>query len=432
MIETIEKNIETEIAILKEVSYFSKKADSASREDKEMIEKVLGSLVESFRILNNSIPELLRGISLAKKLPNGNMKSDLEKITIERNNSLVEVVLSSKDKGNFLKELSISESYIRKLRKREKESEEKFEEFKGSRGYVKFANRFFFKMATKWTEKDYFKSLVLDLRKANIDVLFKSYVAMIFMTTFISFFLGVFIFVFLVFFDLQFIYPFVKIQQGNYFREALQLFWIPIVLPLLSFFSLYYYPTSERKAIGKKVDKELPFAVIHMSAISGSGIEPSEIFKIIGLNREYVYLRREIRKVINQINLYGYDLVSALNNASKTSPSENLAELFSGLSTTITSGADLSEFFEKRSENLLLNYRLEREKYTKLVETFLDIYISLVIAAPMIFLLLLVLMVVSGITLGFSSTQLSLIAISGIALLNFIFIAFLQIKQPSY
>ena len=135
---------------------------------------------------------------------------------------------------------------------------------------------------------------------------------------------------------------------------------------------------------------------------------------------------------MNQINLYGYDLVTSLNNAAKTSPSEKLSELFSGLSVTITSGSDISEFLEKRSESLLLSYRLEREKYTKLVETFLDIYISLVIAAPMIFLLLLVLMTYSGISIGFGSGQLSLMSIAGIALLNVFFLIFLQIKQPVY
>ena len=169
-----------------------------------------------------------------------------------------------------------------------------------------------------------------------------------------------------------------------------------------------------------------------MSAISGSGIEPSAIFRIIGLNREYPYLRKEIRKILNQINLYGYDLITALNNASKTAPSENLVELFSGLSTTISSGANLSDFFEKRSEGLLLTYRLEREKYTKVVETFLDIYISIVIAAPMIFLLLLVMISISGIQVGLSSSQLGIVSVLGIGVLNLFFIMFLQLRQPGY
>ncbi|MEK7124018.1 MAG: type II secretion system F family protein, partial [Patescibacteria group bacterium] len=59
-------------------------------------------------------------------------------------------------------------------------------------------------------------------------------------------------------------------------------------------------------------------------------------------------------------------------NVSKTTPSTKLSELFSGLSTTITSGGNLGEFFAKRADSLLVTYRLEREKYTKIAETFIN------------------------------------------------------------
>jgi len=102
--------------------------------------------------------------------------------------------------------------------------------------------------------------------------------------------------------------------------------WIPFVFPVVVYLLLYYYPSTERNSLAKKIEQELPFAVIHMSAISGSGIAPAEIFKIIGLSKEYPYLRKEVRKVLNQINIYGYDLVTSLNNVSKTTPSSRLTE----------------------------------------------------------------------------------------------------------
>ena len=169
-----------------------------------------------------------------------------------------------------------------------------------------------------------------------------------------------------------------------------------------------------------------------MSAISGSGIEPSEIFKIIGFSKEYPYLRREIRKVLNQINLYGYDLLTALTNVSKSSPSAKLSELFSGLATTIGSGGGLQNYFEKRAESLLIDYRLEREKYTKVAETFMDIYISVVIAAPMILMLLLVMMSITGFQSGFTPQQITLLIIGVIAIINTLFLVFLEAKQPTY
>ena len=72
-----------------------------------------------------------------------------------------------------------------------------------------------------------------------------------------------------------------------------------------------------------------------MAAISGSMIEPSKIFSIIISTEEYPYLTREFTKLINEINVYGYDLVSALRNNATNSPSKKLAELFNGIAMQI-------------------------------------------------------------------------------------------------
>jgi len=439
MIDELKKNVDTQIEMLKEISNYSRRIEYAeAMQERRLLQEAVNSLRRSMAMINKSLPDLLRDISIGKPFPSraapGKRKDyrRLERIEYRGASRNLIVVLSRDDKERLLKELSISEKLIKKIKKRDTKKEEKYTEFKASRGYLKQANKLFLESADKWTNKGYFNSLSIGLRKANVDILFKSYIAMIFLTTVLSIIVSIFLMIFLLFIEVSATWPFFSLYAGSYLIRLFQLIWIPIAIPVLTFLALYFYPSTEQKSIGKRIDQELPFAVIHMSAISGSGIAPSEIFKIIGLSKEYVYLRKEIRKVLNQINLYGYDLVTALNNASKSSPSEKLSDLFSGLSTTITSGADLTEFLEKRSGSLLLSYRLEREQYTKLVETFLDIYISIVIAAPMIFLLLIIMMMVSGIEVGLSSAQVSLLAVFGIAVLNVVFLVILQMKQPSY
>jgi len=111
--------------------------------------------------------------------------------------------------------------------------------------------------------------------------------------------------------------------------------------------------------------------------------------------------------------------------------SKKLAELFNGLATTINSGGDLTKFFEERSNSLLFDYNLEKEKNTKLAETFMDIYISVVIAAPMILMLLLMMMRISGLGVPFSTGAITLMMITGVSFINLIFLTFLHIKQPT-
>ena len=136
---------------------------------------------------------------------------------------------------------------------------------------------------------------------------------------------------------------------------------------------------------------------------------------------------------MNYINFYGYDLVSALRLASKHSPSERLGMLFNGLATTIRSGGELTEFLKKHADSLLFDYRLEREKYTKIAETFMDIYISILIAAPMILMILFILLSLTGYGSGFMTPALLSIAIiSIISVLNVGFLLFLNVKQPKF
>jgi len=329
----------------------------------------------------------------------------------------------------YFKELDINERLVKKLKKREAAGEEQVEEFKKSRGYLRFSNKLFLQTASKMIKKGYFGNLPSELRRSNLEMLFETYVAMMLFTVAISFVVSIFLVVFLLFFNLKFAFPFVDMFQGDIMLRLAKLILLPILIPVATFAALYYYPTTEKGSISKRIDEELPFAVIHMSSISGSGIAPTEIFRIIGLSRDYPFLRKEIRKILNQINIYGYDLVTALNNVSKSTSNPKLAELLGGLSTTINSGGSLTDFFQKRSETLLINYKLEKEKSIKTAETFMDIYISVVIAAPMILMLMLVMISVSGIQIGFTPQQLSYITMGGVALVNVIFLGYLQTKQ---
>ena len=210
----------------------------------------------------------------------------------------------------------------------------------------------------------------------------------------------------------------------------MKVFWILFVIPIGTFLIMYFYPSLEKKSIEKQIDQELPFATINMSAISGSMLEPSKIFTIIIKTKEYPYLEKEFTKLINEINIYGYDLVTALRSIALNNPSKKLADLFNSLATTITSGGDLSEFFDKRSQSLLFEHKLEREKYTKTAETFMDIYISVVIAAPMILMLLLIMMKISGLGISVSSSMITLIMVLGVSIVNIVFLAFLHLRQP--
>lgn len=382
---------------------------------------------------NDKIPEVLEKINLKKALNvsgneemiNGIIKSDKKKK--RRRENIFDII----EKNRKLKQFRITElekRVIKRINKSKKEEVRKKE--RKPNIYAGIASRIFSNVSGVLIKDKNFNTVVRDLLKTNLKFIPTIYISMMLLSTLISLGVALIIFLFLLFFKITATPPFISFA-GDLMIRFLSLFWILFVIPIITFISLYFYPSMERKSLEMNIDQELPFATINMSAIAASRIEPTNIFGIIVSTGEYPNLKKQFVKVINEINIYGHDLVYALRSSISSCPSKKLAELYSGLATNITSGGDLAAFFEKRSQTLLLDYRLQREKSTKSAETFIDIYISIVIAAPMILMLLLTMIQVSGLGVSLSPSLISLIMVLGVTLINVGFLIFLRLRQPT-
>lgn len=255
-----------------------------------------------------------------------------------------------------------------------------------------------------------------NLRKANIGVLLQTYLSIMIFFTLFSFILSILVYVIL--FSLNII--------------SITYVWTILIPPLLSFGLFYSYPSSEASAIQKKISNELPFATIHMAAIAGSDMGPTQIFQIIAVSKEYSAIGKELKKVLTQVNIYGYDLLTSLINVAKTISNKKLSELLLGLATNISSGGSLKTYLEKKAETYLIDYKLEGKKYIDMAGTFMDIYISILIAAPLIMMLMFVIMSVADLNMGgMSLNSLLFLTVGIVVVLNIVFIFVLNLKQPA-
>ncbi len=429
MINQLKKNIESGITIIRELNKFYDEYEKSDIDEKKIYFKILNSLINRISLLNNEIPEILNDISPIKKLNPEQNKPKISKPSIKKE---IDFLISEKGKEEFLKELNINEQLIKKIKEKQLKKSENAVELKTSNNYGKISNKIFLSLSQKLIDKGYFENLRLEVKKSNINILSTTYLSMMFFSVMIAFFTGILLIGLLTFFKISLVELSFSFYEGGYLMRLLKLSWLPLAIPLITGILVYNYPSAEKKAIGNKIDQELPFVVIHMGSISGSGIDPIEIFRIIAMSEEYEFAGQEFRKILNQINIYGYDLSSVLRNVSLSTPSQKLSELLNGLGVTISSGGDISKFFEKRADTLLLDYRLEREKATKSAETFMDLYISVVIATPMILLMLLVVIAVAKVQTGFNANQLTITIIGVVAIVNILFLSFLHLKQPVY
>jgi len=407
------------------------------RGERAVISGKIEKLKNDIKKRNEEILDKLKEINLPNKLENIKNKYHSKK-EISLMEEMYELREDDSLKSEGGKTYSMKELFVEGLEKetlkRLRESKKKIEridrsELKGKSKYSETASKVFSKFSKKLLGRESFQKLEKDLIKANLDYSPTGYISLILFTTLLSFIVGGFIFLFFLFFNIEATVPFLTRTLDTLNVRLLKVFWILFVAPIGTFFMMFIYPSLEKKAAEFKIDLELPFATIHMAAIAGSMINPIKIFEILIMTKEYKALEKEFTKLLNEINIYGSDFVNALKNTANNTPSKNLAELLNGLATTINSGGDLPNFFEKRSETLLFDYRLQREKAAKASETFMDIYISLVIAAPMILMLLLMMMKISGLGLGASVGTITMVMILGVTVINIIFLAFLHLKK---
>lgn len=194
----------------------------------------------------------------------------------------------------------------------------------------------------------------------------------------------------------------------------------------------YAYPFLKIKERRKSITTNLPFAINHLSSVAASGVPPTKMFELISLSSEYGEVAVEIRKIVDFISIFGYDLLTAVKAVSSATPSPALKEFLEGMVSTIETGGDLDSYLKQKTEETTLTYQLERQRYNESVSTYSDVYTGLLIAAPLFFIASLTMVNLLGGTIGGMgvNTLMAVATYLAIPLLNIGFILFLQLNQP--
>jgi flagellar protein FlaJ len=289
---------------------------------------------------------------------------------------------------------------------------EKFEFLK------KLSIRLFGKISDKFSNS--FISLKESLITANARVLFRTYLSIAFLFSFI-----IFIFSFLL-----------TLITSIYLRLSIifalfGLVVVPSFFAFLTFFLIFIYPFSITQSRKRDIEANLPFALTHMAAISESGAPPLTIFKILSQFSEYGEISKEAGEITRNVEVFGLDEISALRNNAEKSPSSDFKDVLEGIITTIQSGGSLKSYLIEESEKAMFEYAVRREEYNQVLSTYADIYTALLIAAPMIFIVVLAaLNIMGGNLFGFTIQELMVLGTVALVALNSIFLAFLCLTQP--
>ena len=405
---------------LKKASDEEKKRLLKGKDEKEFYDAYFSNLksgLDRIENLNEEIENLLKV---------GEGKKEII-IPVKEKKRKFKQFLSKKEREGYLRDINIEEYLLKKFIKKPEPKEvtvkeEKFTIYK-STSYSKLANSFCEFLSLYFIKRypNFFKKLYTSLKISGMKYLSKTYVSIMFFTSFLVAFLS-----------LVFSVSMHYVMGVNLIISAIRSVAISFVAFIVTFAIVYFYPSSVAGAKRKKIKADLPFVIIHMAAVAGSGAQPISMFNLVLSSGEYKGLEDEIKKIINYVNLYGYDLSTALKQVALTTPSPEFKELLTGITATIESGGDLKAYLKGKADDAVNTYKMERKKYVQSLSAYSDIYTGVLIAAPLLFMVTLAIINILGGRIGpFSVKMLSNIGVYGaIPLMNILFLVFLGLIQP--
>lgn len=234
--------------------------------------------------------------------------------------------------------------------------------------------------------------------------------------------------------------PSVSIQIYNVFNIHIPSYYVPaldrLTFSILVFILLFAittfvanrlmlgYPSIKKSARVIKINMSIHNAVSYMYAMRRGGAEMLDIFRSLSDNSAvYGEVAMEFRQVLRDADYFGYDLISALDNLSMTTPSDKLKDFVEDLVSVLGSGGNVSSYLEGRVRLYQEEARFEQLQFLSTLQLIAESYVTVFVAGP---LFLVIIMVVFGMIGTSASLQMSIITYFGLPIGAIMFILFID------
>jgi flagellar protein FlaJ len=158
---------------------------------------------------------------------------------------------------------------------------------------------------------------------------------------------------------------------------------IPIIflvpLPFYVMIGFLLIPMSRAGERASNLEREMPFASAYISVMASGGIAPYTSFKRLAEVELMPAMRSEAREIIKDVEIFGIDPLTAIENAAKKNPLDVFKDFLSGYASTVIIGGDIGHFLERKAEDIFktraLRVKAAAERLGMLLETFIIVMV---------------------------------------------------------
>jgi flagellar protein FlaJ len=267
----------------------------------------------------------------------------------------------------------------------------------------------------KKLEKIYpqFQELHIQLKKGGVLIAFKAYVAFMVLTSIVSFIIAFPVSLAVIPFLMK--TPFLSATNFIFSLAA------AAATALAALMIMYLYPGMKATNRNTPINKNLPYLSNFLTLLSSSNVPPSVIFESVAKIDTLKESRLEFSNIIRDIEIFGNDLMSSILENAKLTPNDTLRELLTGYVATVRTGGNPTEYLKVTSDKVTQQRMTKLDAMLESLSAMAEIYIMLLVAAPLLFSVLFVTlgMIGSGTVAGMSmATLLYLMIYIGIPILG--------------
>jgi flagellar protein FlaJ len=158
----------------------------------------------------------------------------------------------------------------------------------------------------------------------------------------------------------------------------------------------YAYPILKADSLKRNLEEELPFTTGYLAILTGAGVPPAQMFRSLAQIDSSLAVSREAKRIVRDVELFGVDIISALESTSKQTPSEKFKEMLEGFIATMHSGGNLTKYLSERSRQYMRLKKIALRRLGDTLEILAEFYVAILVAGPLMLVVMLAVMAMLG------------------------------------
>lgn len=180
-----------------------------------------------------------------------------------------------------------------------------------------------------------------------------------------------------------------EVLKYPWYLSAILTLIVLVIYTLFLIFLALYNPVYKRYSRNVSIESRLPYTIAYFAALAASGMSLEEIVERVVEVEEVKTTRRELELFLTEVRLLGLDILTALERRSRMSPSIILSLFFSGLRDAYITAGNLYEYSAFMARRLLEMKRYELRRIVNSISMVAEMYVTLMVAAPLMFVVML-------------------------------------------